>query len=383
MSGIDELRDKVMRALATVRDPEIRRPITELDMVQGVDIHPAGKVSVDVALTVAGCPLQDTLARDVEAAVAAIDGVREVDVRLGVMTDAQRAAMMDRLRGRQDGPQNVFQDPSSRTRVLVVASGKGGVGKSSLTANLAVALAQQGKRVGLLDADIYGHSIPAMMGVADEHPTMVDDVLMPVMAHGVATMSIGLMKESRDQVIAWRGPMLDRALSQMLTDVYWGDLDFLLVDLPPGTGDMPMSVGRQLPTGHVLVVTTPNQAAYEVAERAGTLAGRMDQPVVGVVENMSWLEDVCPDCGRTHRTEIFGSGGGAAVADALSARSGEPVPLVAQIPLDVAVRQGGDDGLPVVLAAPDSPAAQAIKALATRLQDAQLQRPAGRRRLLS
>ncbi|MCL2465562.1 MAG: Mrp/NBP35 family ATP-binding protein, partial [Micrococcales bacterium] len=205
------------------------------------------------------------------------------------------------------------------------------------------------------------------MGIADEHPNMVDDVIMPIMAHGVATISIGCMKESPDQVIAWRGPMLDRALSQLLTDVYWGDLDFLLVDLPPGTGDMPMSVGRQLPNASVIVVTTPNAAAYEVAERAGTLAGRMSQPVIGVVENMSWLDVKCPDCGKTHRVELFGSGGGVAVADALTAHLDDPVPLLAQIPMDEEVRQGGDDGRPVVLAAPNSPAANAINALAKKL----------------
>jgi len=369
----DSLRKAVMQAMTTVYDPEIRRPITDLGMVEGVEVD-GGKVTVHALLTVAGCPLQDTLARDIEAAARSVDGVTEVTVRLDVMSEEQRANMTARLRrsgaapASQPGtPQNIFQDSATKTKVLVVASGKGGVGKSSLTVNLAAALAARGERVGLLDADVYGHSIPAMMGIADERPTMVDDVIMPVVAHGVATMSLGLMKESRDQVIAWRGPMLDRALSQMLSDVYWGDLDYLLVDLPPGTGDMPMSVARQLPTGRVLVVTTPNEAAYEVAERAGTLAKMLKQPVIGVVENMSWLETVCPHCHQTHRVELFGSGGGGAVADALTLGSGDPVPLLAQIPLDVALRAGGDDGQPVVVADPDSPAAQAITALADRL----------------
>ena len=357
----DDLYAQVMAALAQVIDPEIRRPITDLGMVEGVTTD-GGRVDVHVALTVDGCPLSATIERDIVDVVSRVDGVTQVDVHLGVMNEEQRANLMTRLRG--DGPAAVFQAPE---HVLVIASGKGGVGKSSLTANLAVALAEAGKRVGLLDADVYGHSIPAMMGVAEERPNMVDNTLMPVMAHGVATMSLGLMKESRDQVIAWRGPMLDRALSQMLTDVYWGDIDYLLVDLPPGTGDMPMSVGRQLPTGQVLVVTTPNQAAAEVAERAGALAGRMNQPVIGVIENMCWLDTTCPHCGETVRTEPFGAGGGAEVAAALTTRSGVPVPLLAQIPLDAAVRQGGDDGRPVVLAAPDSPAAQAIRALAARL----------------
>ena len=367
----NELRDRVMKALATVVDPEIRRPITDLGMVEGVDIDDSGAVTVHVLLTVAGCPLHATISRDVEAACAAVKGVSRVDVKLGVMNDEQRANMTRRLRSSGEAqpaePANPFQDPSNKVRVIVVASGKGGVGKSSLTANLAVALAAAGKRVGLLDADVYGHSIPAMMGVADERPTMVEDVIMPVMAHGVATMSLGLMKETRDQVIAWRGPMLDRALSQMLTDVYWGDIDYLIVDLPPGTGDMPMSVARQLPTAQVLVVTTPNLAAYEVAERAGTLADMLKQPVIGVVENMSWLDAACPHCGQVHRVDLYGTGGGAQVADALTQRTERPVPLVAQIPMDVAVRQGGDDGTPVVLTDPDCPAAQAIKALAQRL----------------
>jgi len=357
-----ELHDQIMTALGRVIDPEIRRPITDLGMIQSVDIDASGLVRVNALLTVAGCPLQDTLARDIETAVRGVDGVTDVEVKLGVMDDEQRTAMRTTLQGAAyaEAPTSQFED----TRVLAIASGKGGVGKSSLTVNLAVALSEMGYSVGLLDADIYGHSVPAMMGVADEHPMMVEDLIMPVMAYKVATMSIGMMKESRDQVIAWRGPMLDHALTQMLRDVYWGQLDYLLVDLPPGTGDMPMSVGRQLPGASVLVVTTPNAAAYEVAERAGTLAGRMQQPVIGVVENMSWLDAVCPDCGKHHRVEVFGSGGGTAAADALTERLGAPVPLLAQIPMDIAVRTGGDDGRPVVLAAPDSPAAEAIKDLA-------------------
>jgi len=361
------LHSQIMQALAGVYDPEIRRPITELGMVEAVGIDAAGAATVNILLTVPGCPLQDTLTSDISAAVAGIDGVTSVDVQLGLMDDQQRAALRNSLRGETDEHPNPFQSAFNTTRVLAVASGKGGVGKSSLTANLAVALAGLGRSVGLLDADVYGHSIPAMMGIADDHPIVVEDMILPLPAHGVATMSIGVLKETRDQVIAWRGPMLDRALAQMLTDVYWGDLDFLLVDLPPGTGDMPMSVAGHLPTAQVLVVTTPNAAAYEVAERAGTLAGRLNQPVLGVVENMSWLEDTCPNCGQTRRIELFGHGGGAAAADALTERLGTPVPLLAQIPLDVAVRAGGDDGRPVVLSAPDSPAALAITALAQRL----------------
>lgn len=368
MSKTAKLREQVMSALASVYDPEIRRPITELGMVESVKVDDAGHVSVAVLLTVQGCPLQDTLSRDVETAVGKVSGVTSVDVAMGVMDDRQRAAMRDSLpRAGATSEADQAQHQFDNTRVIAVASGKGGVGKSSLTANLAVALAQQGLAVGLLDADIYGHSIPAMMGVADEHPTIVDDMILPIPAFGVPTMSIGLMKESREQVIAWRGPMLDRALKQLLGDVYWGDLDVLLVDLPPGTGDMAMSVGRQLPKASVLVVTTPNAAAYEVAERAGTLAGLLNQPVLGVVENMSWLDVECPHCGQHHQVDVFGHGGGAAAADALTLRLGDPVPFLAQIPLDVAVRAGGDDGQPVVAAQPDSPAALAIKELAAKL----------------
>ena len=362
------LREQIMTALAGVQDPEIRRPITQLGMVESVSVDKHGKAVISVLLTVPGCPLQDTLESDVKSAAQTVDGVTAVDVRLGVMNDEQRAAMRAALR-----PQNTStedhpaQHHFDNTRVIAVASGKGGVGKSSLTVNLAVALAARGLKVGLLDADIYGHSVPAMMGIADERPTIVDDMIMPIPAFGVPTMSIGLMKESREQVIAWRGPMLDRALTQLLGDVFWGDLDVLLVDLPPGTGDMAMSVARQLPKATVIVVTTPNAAAYEVAERAGTMAGLLKQPVLGVVENMSWLDVDCPNCGQPHRVDLFGSGGGAATADALTQRLGEPVPLLAQIPLDVAVRAGGDDGRPVVVAAPDSVSAQAITALAAKL----------------
>ena len=362
------LYEAVQAALGTVIDPEIRRPIAELGMIRDLSIDDDGRVSVSIALTVSGCPLRDTLEDAVRQAVAQVAGVTDVQVSMEVMDEKQRAELGARLRGGAEEV-NPFADPDCHTAVLAIASGKGGVGKSSVTVNLAVALAARGLRVGLLDADIYGHSIPDMMGVGDTPPTVVDDMLMPVPAHGVAVMSIGMLKESRDQIIAWRGPMLDRGLAQLLTQVYWGDLDVLLVDMPPGTGDMPMSVARQLPGSSVIVVTTPQAAAAEVAERAGALADKMGQHVMGVVENMSYLETTCPHCGKDHRVEVFGHGGGTETAAALTRRTGDIVPLLAQLPLDERLRAGGDCGTPVVLAAPESACAQAIAGLAERLAD--------------
>jgi ATP-binding protein involved in chromosome partitioning len=248
--------------------------------------------------------------------------------------------------------------------VIAVASGKGGVGKSSVTVNLAKALAAHGRNVGVLDADIYGHSVPAMLGVADSRPTAVEDMIMPVPADGLRVISIGMLKPRRDQVVAWRGPILDRALTQMLADVYWGDLDFLLIDLPPGTGDVAISLGQKLPNAEVLVVTTPQAAAAEVAERAGTMASMMNQRVIGIVENMSHLVTTCPHCGEVHTHHVFGTGGGADVARTLSTRLGYPVALLAQIPLDPQLRASGDAGVPLVETGPDEPAARALNALA-------------------
>ncbi len=248
--------------------------------------------------------------------------------------------------------------------MIAIASGKGGVGKSSVTVNLAMALARMGRTVGLLDADIYGHSVPAMLGVADARPTSVEDMIMPVPTNGLKVISIGMMKPRRDQVIAWRGPILDRAITQMLADVYWGDLDFLLLDLPPGTGDVAISLGQKLPNAEVLVVTTPQTAASEVAERAGTMASMMNQRVIGVVENMSYLAVTCPHCGQEHRHDVFGSGGGAEVARNLSTRLGYRVALLGQIPLDPQLRSAGDDGLPLVVSGPEQPAARALTELA-------------------
>jgi len=354
-------------ALSRVNDPEIRRPITELNMVSAVDVDPTGQARVEILLTVAGCPMRDLLQRDVTAAVAAVPGVSAVEVSLAVMSDEQRAALRDQLKGGQAEREIPFARPDSLTQVIAVASGKGGVGKSSVTVNLAAALAAEGRTVGVLDADIYGHSIPAMLGVADARPTSVEDMIMPVPTNGLKVISIGMLKPRRDQVVAWRGPILDRALTQLLADVYWGDLDYLILDLPPGTGDVAISLGQKLPNAEVLVVTTPQAAAAEVAERAGTMASMLNQRVIGVVENMSYLAAICPHCGREHRYDVFGHGGGLDVAQTLSTRLGYPVPLLGQIPLDPRIREGGDSGIPIVDAAPDQPAARVLKSVAETL----------------
>jgi ATP-binding protein involved in chromosome partitioning len=309
--------------------------------------------------------MKDTLRRDVTGAVAKLDGVSAVEVDLGVMSPEQRAELQTQLRGGVAEKEIPFARPDSLTRVYAVASGKGGVGKSSVTVNLAASMARQGLNVGIVDADIYGHSVPAMLGIADKRPTSVEDMIMPVPAYGVKVISIGMLKPKREQVVAWRGPILDRALVQMLADVYWGDLDILLLDLPPGTGDIAISVGQRLTSAEVIVVTTPQEAAAEVAERAGTMAQMVHQRVAGVVENMSYLP--CPHCGPEHRLEIFGSGGGRRVADTLTKRLGYDIPLLGEIPLDERLRAGGDSGDPLVLTDLTSPAPRALHTIAERL----------------
>ncbi len=358
--------ERVQAALARVNDPEIKRPITELGMVENIDIDDTGLVAVKVLLTVAGCPLKDTIINDVTTEVTRVEGVTAVDVQLGVMTADQRSKLQEDLRGGTAQRDIPFAKPDSLTKVYAIASGKGGVGKSSVTVNLAIAMAKQGMKVGIVDADIYGHSVPAMMGIADTRPTQVEDLIMPVPTpSGVSVISIGMLKPRRDQVVAWRGPMLDRALVQMLADVYWGDLDVLLLDLPPGTGDVAISLGQHLPSAEVVVVTTPQEAATEVAERAGTMASMMHQRVIGVVENMSFLP--CPHCadeGVEHRLEIFGSGGGARVAATLGARFGYDVPVLGEVPIDVSLREGGDTGKPIVESDPTAPGAVVLDKIA-------------------
>jgi ATP-binding protein involved in chromosome partitioning len=350
--------EQVTQALAGVMDPEIHRPITDLGMVKNVEVAPDGAVRVDVFLTVAGCPLRDTITRDVTAAVSKLGGVSRVRVGLDVMTEEQRAALQAKLRG--TAPERVipFAKPDSLTRVYAVASGKGGVGKSSVTVNLAVALAAAGQKVGLLDADIYGHSVPRMLGVTG-HPTQVQQMIMPPSAYGVRAISSGMMKRGNEP-LPMRGPILHRLLEQFLADVWWGDLDVLLLDLPPGTGDVAISSAHLIPGSELIVVTTPQLAASEVAERAGSLASKLHQRVVGVIENMSYLP--CPHCGG--RVDVFGSGGGQAVADALTRMIGARVPLLGQVPLDVRLREAGDAGTPLVVADPHSPAASELTRIA-------------------
>ncbi len=337
-------------------------------MVDEIRTNDAGQVFVRVLLTVAGCPMRSEITGRVTKAVEAVESVSSVDVELGVMTDEQREAMRNMLRGGKLERTIPFAEPGNLTKVIAIASGKGGVGKSSVTVNLAVALAKMGRSVGILDADIYGHSIPDLLGLGDARPTVVDDMIMPVPAlEGLKVISVGMLKPSRDQVVAWRGPILDRALTQLLADVYWGDLDYLLLDLPPGTGDVAMSLGQKIPNSEVLVVTTPQQAASEISERAGTMAHLLEQRVLGVVENMSWLEQTCPHCNETHRLELFGAGGGVTVAEALTERFSYEVPLLGQIPYDEALLLGGERGTPIVDSAPEHPAAAALALLAEKI----------------
>jgi ATP-binding protein involved in chromosome partitioning len=361
------IEEAIQAALATVNDPEIHRPITELGMVQGFTVGADGLVKVELLLTVAGCPLKDKLTGDITAALTALPSVTAVTIDFGVMTADQRQALQATLRasGGAPGGQGAepiipFAQPGSKTRVYAVASGKGGVGKSSVTVNLAASLAKRGLSVGVVDADIYGHSIPRMLGT-EARPTRVEEMIMPPQAHGVKLISIGMFT-SGNAAVVWRGPMLHRALQQFLADVYWGDLDILLLDLPPGTGDVAISLAQLLPNAEILVVTTPQTAAAEVAERAGAIALQTHQRLVGVVENMSWLE--LPDGSRM---DIFGSGGGAIVAESLTRVVGAQVPLLGQIPLDTRVREAGDSGTPIVLADPTAPAAIALEAVAARL----------------
>jgi ATP-binding protein involved in chromosome partitioning len=353
--------EQVTAALARVNDPEIRRPITELGMVKSVEVTPEGGVRVGVYLTVSGCPLRDTITRDVTAAVSALPGVSRVAVDLDVMSDQQRRDLQSRLRGGRTERAIPFAQPGSLTRVFAIASGKGGVGKSSVTVNLAAALAASGQKVGVVDADIYGHSVPRMLGVTGR-PTQVEQMIMPPSAHEVRVISIGMFTTGNAPVV-WRGPMLHRAVQQFLADVYWGDLDVLLMDLPPGTGDVAISVAQLLPGAELLIVTTPQIASSEVAERAGAIAVQTHQRIVGVIENMSGLP--CPHCGEM--VDVFGTGGGWEVAAALTRVTGTQVPVLGHVPIDPRLREGGDKGVPLVLSDPDSPAARQLAAIAENL----------------
>ncbi len=351
--------EQVLEALAKVEDPEIHRPITDLKMVDSVEID-GGNVTVNILLTTAGCPLRSTITRDVENAVMGVAGVEAVKVEMGVMDDEQKKALREYLTGHaeRDIP---FAKPDSLTRVIAVTSGKGGVGKSSVTANMAVGLAQQGLKVGVLDADIYGFSLPRMLGVENTPQSIDGMIIPPIGAGGVKVISIGMFVPEGQPVI-WRGPMLHRALQQFLADVFWGDLDVLLLDMPPGTGDVAISIAQLLPNSEILIVTTPQVAAAEVAERSGSIAGQTHQRVIGVVENMSYLTQ--PDGSRL---DLFGAGGGELVSARLGKQLGYPVPVLGEIPLDIALREGGDAGNPVVLLGGESPASAAFVALSEQM----------------
>ncbi|HVB26302.1 MAG TPA: P-loop NTPase [Mycobacteriales bacterium] len=353
--------ETVHTALAAVIDPEIRRPITELGMVSDVSIDAHGRVRVVVLLTVSGCPMREQITRDVTAAVGRLSGVSAVVVELDVMSDDQRRALQQQLRGGAPVREIPFARPDSLTRVYAIASGKGGVGKSTVTVNLAAAMAGAGLAVGVLDADVYGHSLPRMLGVTDL-PTKVEDMIMPPVAHGIRVISAGMLTRGNAPV-AMRGPMLHKILEKFLVDVFWGDLDVLLVDMPPGTGDVAISAAQLVPSTEIVVVTTPQLAASEVAERAGAMATLTHQHLAGVVENMAVL--ACPHCGEL--IDVFGSGGGATTAATLERLTGAPVPLLGSVPIDVRLREGGDRGRPLVLDDPDAPAAKELRSIAERL----------------
>jgi ATP-binding protein involved in chromosome partitioning len=353
--------EAITAALATVKDPEIHRPITELGMVDDVTVADDGSVDVKILLTTAGCPLKDRITSDVTTALDGVAGVTGVRVALDVMSDEQKQALRSTLQGGREVRQISFAQPGSLTRAYAIASGKGGVGKSSTTVNLAVALAGDGLTVGVVDADVYGHSMPRMLGI-ETPPSVVDGMIVPPEAYGVKVVSAGMFVEG-NRPIAWRGPMLHRALEQLLADVYWGDLDILLLDLPPGTGDIAISTAQLLPSAELIVVTTPQLAAREVAERAGSIATQTNQRLAGVIENMAGLP--CPHCGEM--IDVFGAGGGQAVADSLSHILGSPVPLLGSVPIDPRVRAGGDSGRPIVIDDPEADASVALRAIATAL----------------
>ena len=361
MTKPSELLEQVNAALATVSDPELHRPLPELGMVESVEID-RGVAKLKILLTISGCPMQDRLRGDITDAVTKVSGISTVEVLFGVMNEEQRNNVKKLLRG---GREKLipFAQPESLTRVIGVASGKGGVGKSSLTTNLAVAAARKGLRVGILDADVYGHSIPRLMGLMGQRPTAIDQMFIPLEAYGVKVVSMEMFKPERADAVAYRGPLLHKVLEQLLSDAYWGDLDLLLIDLPPGTGDLAISLGQLIPTSEIVVVTTPQIAAAEVAERAGRIAHQIHQRVVGVIENMSAFP--CPHC--SDEIDLFGSGGGEETATRLSNLVGSDVPLLGKVPFSTELRTGGDEGAPIVIAEPDSPSAQAIYAIAEKL----------------
>ncbi len=356
-----QIIEKIHAQLATVSDPELHRPLPDLGMIESVDFN-EGKASVTILLTISGCPMRDRLKNDVEAALKSIEEVTEVILKFGVMNEEQRNNVKKILHG---GVEKFipFAQASSLTRVIGIASGKGGVGKSSLTVNIAVAAASRGLKVGILDADVYGHSIPRLMKLVGQRPTAIDQTFIPLESYGVKVVSMEMFKPDRADPVAYRGPMLHKVLEQLLSDAYWGDLDLLLLDLPPGTGDIAISLGQLIPASEILVVTTPQVAAAEIAERAGRIAHQLKQHIVGVVENMSDI--ACPHCGEA--ISLFGSGGGLETAKRLSTLVGADVPLLTSVPFDPALRMGGDDGEPIVLSNPECHSAVAIYSIVDQL----------------
>ena len=356
-----EIIEAIQTALGTVIDPELRRPLPELGMVESVAFE-SGVAKLTILLTISGCPMRDRLQQDVNAAVTAVPGVDSIALTFGVMNEEQRNNVKKLLNGGREKfiP---FAQPDSLTRVVGIASGKGGVGKSSVTVNLAVAAAAKGLRVGILDADVYGHSVPRLMGILGKRPTAIDQTFIPVEAFGVKVVSMEMFKPERSDPVAYRGPLLHRVLEQLLSDAYWGDLDLLLLDLPPGTGDIAISLGQLLPASEIIVVTTPQVAAAEVAERAGRIAHQLKQHIIGVVENMS--DSACPKCGEP--ISIFGQGGGVETSKRLSSLVGADVPLIGSVPFTPELREGGDEGVPIVVSDPSSPASVAFNAIAEKL----------------
>ncbi len=343
---------EINAALATVSDPELHRPLPDLGMVEKVEFS-NGVAEIKVLLTISGCPMRDRLQKDVTEAVMKVSAVNQVSLEFGVMNEAQRDNVKKLLRGGREKfiP---FAQPDSLTRVWGISSGKGGVGKSSVTVNLAAALAVRGFKVGVLDADVYGHSIPRLLGIEGQRPTAIDQTFIPIEINGIKVVSIEMFKPDRADPVAYRGPLLHRVLEQLLSDAYWGDLDFLLLDLPPGTGDIAISLGQLIPASEIVVVTTPQIAAAEVAERAGRIAHQLKQHIIGVIENMS----AYTDANTGAKVALFGSGGGKETADRLSTLVGAQVPLVGEIPFELQLREGGDVGKPIVWQNPESAAAQ-------------------------
>jgi ATP-binding protein involved in chromosome partitioning len=353
--------ERIHEALKGVSDPELHRPLPELGMVQSVEFV-NGVAAITILLTISGCPMRDRLQKDISDSLEPITEVKSLDLTFGVMNEEQRNNVKKLLNGGREKfiP---FAQPDSLTRVIGIASGKGGVGKSSVTANLAVAAAQKGLKVGILDADVYGHSIPRLMGIVGKRPTAIDQTFIPVEAYGVKVVSMEMFKPERSDAVAFRGPMLHKVLEQLLSDAYWGDLDLLLLDLPPGTGDIAISLGQLLPASEIVVVTTPQIAAAEVSERAGRIAHQLKQHIIGVIENMS--DSACTKCGEP--IAIFGTGGGLETAKQLSELVGADVALIGQIPFALALREGGDVGNPIVISDPTCPASESFAAIVEKI----------------